>query len=392
MKTFKIVSLLCSMVCCLTIINSCKKTDQATPQETVLLKDELMARLKEAIKKNPEMGQGVIALNEKLKSNWLDLNGREITRLSLTTPNRVYECASLVDVSNPPTSVLASVGSYYDCTLGTRYTFTYIISSPVGLVTTSPFGSTPVSKGSVKVRNLQDVITYQNLSITPVTITLLGDDPATSNENALYQVKFTSPWIAATYTNLAYISGSVAVYTDCEDLPSIATSYNNMLINPSAAEPLSRVDPVWYLDATLNAGGTEALTKGILLGFKNNVGTCLPMVYSDRQWIEICYLGINSTGWHPIKPHKIEDGFTLTNGALSPFTLGETVSGVITKNQAFSIGLLDACYVPDEDLYDINNNPKHGNYVMRYRNYNTITGVGNMGSSGPNSAEIPIVL
>ena len=153
MKTFKIVSLLCSMVCCLTIINSCKKTDQATPQETVLSKDELMARLKEAIKKNPEMGQGVVAVNEKVKSNWLDLNGGEITKLSLTSPNRFYECASLADVSNPPTWVLVSVGSYYDCTLGTRYTFTYNISSPVGLVTTSPFGSNPVSKGRVKVRN-----------------------------------------------------------------------------------------------------------------------------------------------------------------------------------------------------------------------------------------------
>lgn len=391
MKTFKILSLLCTMVCCLTIINSCKKTDQPTLQETVFFKDELMARLKEAIKKNPEMGQGVIAVNEKVKSNWQDLNGREITKLSLTTPNRVYECASLVDVSNPPTGVLVSIGSYYDCTLGSMYTFTYNISSPVGLVTTSPFGSNPVSKGRVRVRNSQNVVTYQNLSITPVTITLLGDDPATGNANALYEVKFTSPWIAATYTNLAYISGSVAVYTDCEDLPSFATSYNNMLINPNVAEPLSRVDPVWYLDATLDANGV-LLTKAILLGFKNNVGTCLPMVYSDRQRIEIFYLGTGSTGWHDINPRKIGGIFTLTNGALSPFTLGETVGGVITKNESFSIGLLDAYYVPDEDLYDVNNTPKHGNYVMRYRNYNTVTGIGNMGSSGPNSAEIPIVL
>jgi hypothetical protein len=134
------------------------------------------------------------------------------------------------------------------------------------------------------------------------------------------------------------------------------------------------------------------LTKGILLGFRTNVGTCLPMVYSDRQWIDIKYLGTGSTGWHAIIPHKIAGTYTATNGGLSPFTQGETVSGVITKNQSYSIGLFDAYYVPDSDLYDANNSPKHGNYLMRYRNYNTVTGPGAIGSAGPYSSEMPIVL
>ena len=118
------------------VLKSCKKVDNTTlNQANKPTKEQLLAKLKLEIEKNPEIRQTIIPINQKVEGHWEDLKGNIITSLpsrTLSSTNhaaRVYECASAEDVSYPPGATLTTIGVDYDCTSGGYfYTLTYNVS------------------------------------------------------------------------------------------------------------------------------------------------------------------------------------------------------------------------------------------------------------------------
>ena len=395
-KTVKVFSAVCCIIFFTVMFNSCKKTDQTVSQPTDLTKDALVEKINEALKKNPAMGQVTIPVNQKVQGYWADLNGREIKNDPSNNSARTYQCASVADVDFPPTSNFVNMTFIFDCTEGWKFTSTWTVSISVNLVATSPFGGA-LSKGRIKVKNAAGAVIYSELAgVTPVSITLLGDD-ANAPGNGWFQVVCTSLWIPkiyfpATASTDAFggstVFSSISMNTDCADLPLYATPYSSGITFPNG--PLGRVDPVYYTPASLS--GNAVLTPGILLGYKNSTCQYPPslVTYPDRQSVEIKYTG--GGGWKVISPVLATGSQSpnTTYGTLKPFTDGVTPSG--SANQTGSIGLYDAYYIPNRDLYLSGSTTMHGNYLIRFRNEMTANGPGAVGTYGPYSAEIPIVL
>ena len=388
MKTFKVLPLIVSTAFFLFILNGCKKTDQGT-QTADVSKNDLVDKLKETLKNNPQAMQVVVPLNEKVISTWTDLTGNKIIA---NNTNRVIDCNGLDDVDYPPYETLISVGAEYDCSRGYRYTFNWNISSPVKLYAVSPLNGSS-SKGRVRLKNVSGTLTYTDLNITPVTIIYIGDDPTTSNSNGLYKASFTSQWISAAINKNQLLSNSIVVYTDCATLPSVTSAYTaNTPIYVNLSNPLTRIDPVFFQSAS-------NVARGILLGFGNGItanGCISPGAgnFADRQMVQIMYTGDKTNTWKTISP--LEGKPITTAGNLYPFTTGilpRSNPVIFNKNQNGSIGLYDAYYIPDRDMYFpiLSSTPSRGNYLIRWCNEMTPIFPG-VNSFGPFSATYTIVL
>ena len=398
MKTFKILPLILSAAFFLFILNSCKKTDQGT-QTAGVSNADLADRLNAALINNPQMGQVVVPINEKVASSWTDITGNKII---VNNNNRALGC--LADNHYPEIETLISVGVEYDCVSGYRYTFNWKISSPVKLSTISSLNGNR-SHGNLRLKNASGAITYQEQYITPVIITYLGNDPNPSNTNRLYSASFTSKWISAAKNDKKYLSNNIEIYTECDELYSLTSAFtNNNPINVNLLNPLSRIDPLVIQSATASG-------KAFITGFGYYIGRygCMSPGngnFADRQRVELLYTGDPKKTWKAISPREgvpsrrpgsIGNSNLYTKsgpGYLYPLTTG-TVPGkypiVYNKNQTNSIATYDIYDIPDWDLFQNGSSAVHGNYLIRWCNEMTPT-YPKANTFGPYSSEYKIVL
>ena len=353
------------------VIHSCKKTDNKAND----LRENKNEILRQTLIDNPEMKQIIMPINEKVQGHWEDGNGSIITspRVINNNADRVYECASAADVTYPPGASIVSIGQDYDCNQGYKFTFTYNISISVNLLNSfNCSGTLNTSKARVRVRNIQGVFTYTDLSLIPSSIINIGDDLSTGNSNVIFKVVFTSQWIPFsnfTASSSAVILSSVVMATDCCLLPIFATAYSQGNVTPNTSNPCTRIDPIAITNATLP--GTTFAQKAVINGFGNIIftnGCPAPPTgtYPDRQEIQILYTGSTPTGgpaavWKTIQP-QLGTYNVSPYGNLNPFVL---------STQAGTIGIYNTYYVPDRDLYfyPTITTTYHGLfYKIRYRN------------------------
>lgn len=361
----------------------CKKVDNNLQKGRVTqqFQDNALAKLRLAVANNPSLKRITVPVNEKVEGYFADSSLKRITSKSIKgSPNsRVYQCADPVDMDYPPSSTLKSYTYEYDCNLGYKFTFNWEVSISVNLLTVQ---GSYVAKGRVRVIG-NGVSVYSDLNLTSITLTNLGDDPGTLNQNVIYEVEYETDWINAGYFGDIYapesLQTSFVAPTDCIDIPNYVTGYKTVAFD--GTKSCTRIDPLAIIPAEKDLQGNY-IDHGIIMGFGNIVyldGCPTPPNYSDRYEVEIKY-DMPGHYFLPIKPELgTWPGDVLTNGYLNPFNS-------LTDNG--TIGLYDVYYIPKRDMaIDLNSGDViHGSYLIHYRNFMYD------GCKGPWSEDFPVEL
>lgn len=358
---------------------SCKKVDNPSGNEksAIELRNEILSKLQKSVEKNPSLKKIVVPVGEKVDGFFADLNyTRIVPPGEINAEARKYECADPFDMIYPPSSTLISYSYEYDCNQGYKFTFKWQVSISVNLLATGP--GSAVSKGRVRVIG-NGFPVYSDLNLTPITITDLGDDPNTLNDNILYEIIYETDWIISAYFGDVVapttFQTSFAAYTDCVDMPTYVTGYKTVTFDGTKA--CTRIDPLQVLPAEVNNGNYTV--NGLIMGFGNILyldGCPFPANYPDRYAVELkCIVPGKEREWYPISPEQGSwPGDVLTSGHLNPFD---------TDTDEGTIGLYDIYYIPEKDIKNAaGTTVVHGEYLVRHRN------VMYAGCKGPWSDEI----
>lgn len=391
-QSFKMAIIAISIILFSLILKSCKKNDNAnnllSTRDSIIKESNFdLSALRDSIALHPELKSVIIPMNEKVPASFYDTAGNIITGKTKAVPITlsVEQCSFLAPQDYPATETISSIAQNYDCNNGYSYTVTWTISMPVVAELVSPFSSTAFSGGGVKVTNIFGTNTYLNTTIAP-TITYLGDDPSTSNENKLYSVVYTTPFIPFSdfaASQAAVLRFSILIYTDCLYSAYVQTSWSSgTLSSPtSTSNPCNRIDPI------ASIGSDE------LIGYWNiiDVGGCpappddnMP----DRQQVQISYAGSSSSSltpigsallnWHAIRPQFITGSQNCTTTPGTSCTVSSPTSAELT---AGTIGVADVYLLPRWDLYNTtapaipsplpssSTAADHGYYYFRYRDW-----------------------
>lgn len=290
---------------------------------------------------------------------------------------RKYECADPFDMIYPPSSTLISYSYEYDCNEGYRFAFKWQVSISVNLLVNGPGSS--LSKERVRVIG-SGVPVYSDLNLTPITITDLGDDPSTLNDNILYEVVYETDWIDNGYLGDVFsptsIQTSFAAYTDCVDMPTYVTGYKSVSFD--GTKGCTRIDPIGIYNAEKDNNGNY-IANGTVMGFGNILavdGCPFPANYADRYAVELkCIEPGKETNWYSIQPQQgTWPGNKLIDGYLNTFN---------ATTDAGTIGLYDVYFIRNIDIAH-SGSKVHGAYLVRYRN------VMYAGCSGPWSEEVQV--
>lgn len=234
------------------LVYSCKrdvqpaaKPKEAAPSVNLNIPQEILDKVKAE-------GRGyTIYMNVPTKGYASDNEGNPIVKANqiapgnsqrtLTDPSVCADPASYVD-----NAAITSVQVVYVCGSGYKFTIKWRISTYFTLVTTNPINSTQLSRGRIQLKNNSGVNVYQNLTITPVTLTNVGTDP-TDPSATLYDFSYTTPFISSTVMNQTVtINNAYYIFTDCgsNDARSTAFTPVNALATTQVTTPCARVDDV----------------------------------------------------------------------------------------------------------------------------------------------------
>lgn len=367
MKHLNLKKIHCFSLLMLSILffSSCKKLGADEEKQPFDAKTYAQNEIKKALAQNPNLANVIIPLNIKSDSKFADKRDNILQLGSINS--YIYQCD---DIDYPPYTELISISREYDCTSGFRFTVKWKISASFPLYAVNP-NTSSISKGRFRIRNTSVTSLYYEPTITPVTFTDLGDDPATSNTNRLYSIEYTTQWIPFSYFTLdtAPLEHSFFAQTDCEDYPQI-TSFTTSTALVAVLDPCYRIEPIQISDAEFVSG--VRVTNGLLQGYYNLIGGCSPPTGStmpQRHEIQIkCVESGYSDSWRNITPVQgtLPGPNILTDGRLNPFN---------SATQAGTIGTGDSYFIPERDLYY--NIPTstyiHGDYKVKYRNITTGT-------------------
>ena len=199
----------------------------------------------------------VIPLNIKGNSKFADKEGNILLPGSINS--YTYQCD---DMDYPPYTELLSMTREYDCTAGYRFTVKWKISAPLPMYSVNP-NTSALSRGRFRIRNTSGTSIYYESTITPVSFTDLGDDPATSNTNRMYSIEYTTQWIPFSNFTLDTnpLEHSFWAQTDCEDYPQITDFVTSPALQ-TVLNPCNRIEPILISDAEYVSG--FRVTNGML--------------------------------------------------------------------------------------------------------------------------------
>ena len=338
----------------LILFNGCKKMD--SEKQLAPINEDIRKKAQRMVDENPQLQNVTYNLNIKGSGFYADVNGNKIEPGS---NSYTYQCADAGDIDYYISPVLETLTRERSCSQGFRFKAKWRISVPLPLLATNP-NTGALSRGRLRIKNTSGAILFQQASITPVTITDLGDDPATFNTNRLYNVEYTSSWVPFSYFTMdtAPLEHTVWAQTDCEDLPQMTLTVTSPAL-VSVLDPCNRIEEIGIANATYS--GAVYYDNGAFLGYYQLINPCSPpsgATMPDRHEVQIKYVGTGSTDiWRDISPqNNYNNGDLLTDGYVS---YPVTVSGTISVHDVYRI--------PKRDLF----NETHGNYLVRYCNVKT---------------------
>src|SRR4030095_1183753 len=222
--TSKLCMALLGILVCLAVFYSCKKNDTNTVKEKEL-EERSIALIKQKIKTESRGISTIYYINDKISFDYYDKEGNKVFAPSLSARSSATDNCSFTDqngdpVDAPYTIPPAQVVRRFDCGSGYKYTFEYIVSSPVPLTQSNPYFPSVVSKGTVRLKknnttdNTTANVVYLQDNI-PVTLVLLGDDPNDPNRY-MYRCTFTTAFIQhSTVVDGPYIEPRATFATTC---------------------------------------------------------------------------------------------------------------------------------------------------------------------------------
>lgn len=302
---------------------------------------------------NPQLKNVKYNLNIKGASYYADKEGNKIDPATINS--YVYQCE---EIDYAPTSTLETVTREWSCSQGYRFKVKWKISASLPILATNPFTGAATWR-RLRIKNTSGSTLFYQSSVTPVTVTILGDDPNTGNINRLYALEYYTDWVPFSVFTMetAALEHQIFAQTDCIYVPQIL----NLAYSPpleSVLNPCNRIEEIGINPRELNGSGGY-ITNGTLLGYYQLVNPCPPPTGStmpDRHEVQIKYVGTGSMDvWHAVTPqNSYNNGYLLLDGYVTnPVTIPGTIS------------VYDVYRIPNRDLYQ---SSIHGNYLVRYRN------------------------
>lgn len=329
-------------------INSCKKSDKIQSQNNRI---DIPKSIADKLKSSSNFI--TLPINKKTKGFVVDANGNVVAPKSQTS-SRTFTNQEYCDdpgSAEPDDVELVSIESRFICGSGYLLTVNWQVSTVFTLVNANPNNGSQLSKGRIRLKDGSGTTIYQNLPLTPITITSLGTDPNNS-EKTIYNISFTTPYLSQSLINqTAYLDNSYFIYSDCSDTYAVSTGYISSysfdisVIN----DPCQRIDKAQITpDNTVNPPYEGYVAGSDVLGNCNGGG----YTHNDGSYIQYRLHGTSSWGSLPLR----EPG----TGALRPS--GKVYYWEIMYIEAIDLG-------------------GSGTYDFRYQNFMDASGC-----SGPWSA------
>lgn len=355
--------------------SSCNKID--SQNEISLLNDDARKKAQQMVDANPQLKNVQYNLNIKGTSYYADKEGNKIDPATINS--YVYQCE---EIDYAPTSTLETVTREWSCSQGYRFKVKWKISASLPILATNPFTGA-ATRGRLRIKNTSGSTLFYQSSVTPVTVTILGDDPNTGNINRLYALEYYTDWVPFSVFTMetAALEHQIFAQTDCIYVPQIL----NLAYSPpleSVLNPCNRIEEIGINPRELNGSGGY-ITNGTLLGYYQLVNPCPPPTGStmpDRHRVEIkCMEAGAPQGWFPIHPDA--------NGNPNDLLDGGYVANPVTVPNTISI--YDVYRIRNYDLRlgGANGPIYHGSYKVRYKNVKTGTG----SCEGPWSQEFSVI-
>lgn len=319
------------------------------------INEDIRKKAQRMVDENPQLQNVTYNLNIKGSGFYADVNGNKIEPGS---NSYTYQCADAGDIDYYISPVLETLTRERSCSQGFRFKAKWRISVPLPLLATNP-NTGALSRGRLRIKNTSGAILFQQASITPVTITDLGDDPATFNTNRLYNVEYTSSWVPFSLFTMdtAPLEHTVWAQTDCEDLPQMTLTVTSPAL-VSVLDPCNRIEEIGIANATYS--GAVYYDNGAFLGYYQLINPCSPpsgATMPDRHEVQIKYDLDPLQEWRKINPQN-------SNSSLPGY-----VTFPVPANEPYTISTSDVYWIrSDLDLYQSGGVGVHGNYKVRYRN------------------------
>lgn len=273
-KHIAVFTVIC--LCVAAILNSCKRESITTDKNS---QDEVAVVIKATKDRYGALSAPVVYPVNKIAGRLdYDANGNEVIIAGRNLQNaRVlctgYDCATaesfgLTRGDIEEVYTLSSAEIYAGCGTqnGTKVTVTWNLSVPYIVLNANPANATQLSKGRMRFLSSSGTLLYNNINITPVSITSLGTDPSCSN-NSLFRVTYSLSNVMDSYLgNGNKLECSLFMYTNCTGLaPSYVTQWTQAVVFPATgtyAAPCSRIDKLWINPSTGTAQSQCATVAG----------------------------------------------------------------------------------------------------------------------------------
>ena len=274
------------------MVNSCKKMDTNVKPVAAA---ETLERFKNEIKSKPSVQRLII--NEKVRELTVtDAQGREHSINSDAQRGGpcnagLYHCSLASDISDleyPEAYLIQATRLNYCGHAGNNTSdveITYQYSVPYNIVASS---GANLSRGRLRFKNAFNTVIYNNLNITPVTITHIGTDPD-CNSREVFEVTFELVGLPNDYFTTGYtMESSFFMYTDCSYQPTFSGLFSapyTFESSSSAGAPCSRTDQVFINSPSGPSDNVYALGIGLGINCTFSGTWTYPSSHDVEYWL-----------------------------------------------------------------------------------------------------------
>lgn len=206
---------------------------------------------------------------------------------------------------------LVSIERRFICGSGYLLTINWEVSTVFDLVNANPNNGSQLSRGRIRLKNSGGTTVFQDLNITPVSITSLGTDPNNSAKT-IYSISFTTPYISQSLMNqAATLDNSYFIYSDCDDTYAISTSYISVYSTniSDITDPCQRLDNAYIVPSTTVNPPYEGYAAG-----SDVVGNCNDWGYIHNTGSRIQYRYQGTSTWNSLPMREPGSGTLRTTG------------------------------------------------------------------------------
>ncbi len=276
-KILQFGGLLLIFVFTLFLQQACKKTEH-----TSIVKPSIKVPESILSKWRSEGTAATYRVNKKSSAIVVDEYDKEINSLSgkFAALSAVCDMEDDDFVNNSFTLETQKIG--FDCSVGYSVEVTYLLSTGFIPASINPGNPAQLSRGRFRLKNASGSVIYTNGSITPVTITPIGPDPANADKT-LYRIVYKASGIASNLIETSVIGEHrPVIYTDCGEVITTPSDWQAVSLSGSSGSAPGVCDKIDLVHIDPDGSGNLVYFGGCDFGVGTTGISCYPFGGAGR--------------------------------------------------------------------------------------------------------------